>query len=61
MDPILLTIVVVLVAVFGVAIYMDLKRKRMRDTKSGGVMGQDRNHLRRSDREKGERWGGGGG
>ena len=61
MGSIGITIIVVLVAVFGVAIYMDLKRRRLRDTKTGGVMGQDSRALRRDDKGRAERWGAGGG
>ena len=60
MSPIFISIIVVLVVVFAVAIYMDLKRKHLRDTKTGGVMGQDTRRLRRSDKEKAERWTAGG-
>lgn len=61
MSPIYISIIVVLVVVFGVAIYMDLKRKHLRDTKTGGVMGKDSRALRRDDKGKAERWGAGGG
>ena len=60
MSPIFISIIVVLVVVFGVAIYMDLKRKHLRDTKSGGTMGKETRQLRKSDKEKAERWMAGG-
>jgi len=56
MSPILISVVVVLVVVFGVAIWMDLRRKHLRDTLPGGVVGRETRQLRRSDKEKGERW-----
>jgi len=61
MSPILISIVVVLVVVFGAAIWMDLKRRRLGDTNSSGVMGQASRRTRLEGKEKSSRWGAGGG
>jgi hypothetical protein len=60
MGPVLITIVVVLVCVFAVAFWMDHKRKRLGDTKSGGAIGEGRTQLRRDAKGKGEQWSAGG-
>ena len=59
MGPIFISIVVVLVVVFGVAMWMDHKRKRLGDTNSAGVMGQASRQTRLEGKEKGGRWGAG--
>ena len=59
MSPILISIVVVLVVVFGAAIWMDLKRKHLGDTNSAGVMGKSRRQVNLDSKEKGSRWGAG--
>jgi len=53
MSPIFLTLIVILVAVFAVAIWMDVKRRRMGDTKSSGAMSQEGRQTRLRGREKG--------
>ena len=60
MSPILLTVIVALVVVFGTAIWMDFKRRRFHDTQSSGVMGKDARATRLSAKERGSRWGAGG-
>jgi hypothetical protein len=59
MSPIFITIVVVLVVVFGAAMWMDHKRKRLGDTKAAGVMGRSRRETQLKGREKGSEWGAG--
>jgi hypothetical protein len=59
MDPILIFIAVALVAVFGVATRMDLKRRRLRDTPSAKAMGKASRQTKLDSREKGSRWGAG--
>jgi hypothetical protein len=61
MSPILISIVVVLVVVFAVAIRMDMKRRHLNDTQSGGVMGKASRQLRLEGKDKGSQWGAGGG
>jgi uncharacterized membrane protein YhaH (DUF805 family) len=56
MGSIGITLVVVLVVVFGVAAWMDFKRRRLHDTKRSGVMGQDRRRVNLESKEKGSRW-----
>jgi hypothetical protein len=59
MGPVFISIIVVLVVVFGVAIRMDLKRRRLGDTNRGGVMSQESRRTRLEGKEKGGRWGAG--
>ena len=59
MDPIVISIVVVLVVVFGAAIWMDRKRRHLGDTNSAGVMGRARRRTQLDSKEKGSRWGAG--
>jgi hypothetical protein len=59
MGPVFISIIVVLVVVFVVAIWMDLKRRRLGDTKSGGSMSQTSHQTRLEGKEKGGRWGAG--
>jgi len=61
MSPVVLTIVIVLAVVFAAAAWMDFKRRRLGDTKSGAVMSKETRALRRDDKGKGARWGAGGG
>lgn len=56
MSPIVITIVVVLVVVFGVAFWMDQKRRRLGDTNSSGVMSRESRRVRMEGKEKGGRW-----
>ena len=60
MSPIFISIIVVLVAVFATAAWMDFRRRRLDDTNSAGVMGQARRQVRLEGKEKGQRWGSGG-
>jgi hypothetical protein len=60
MGPVAITVTVVLVVVFGVAIWMDWKRRKLHDTKSSAVMGDEARNTRLSGKERGARWGGGG-
>ena len=59
MSPILIFVVVVLVAVFAVAIRMDLKRRHLRDNRSGRAMGKSTRQLRLEGRERGSESGAG--
>jgi hypothetical protein len=59
MGPIGITIVVVIVAVFAVAIWMDWKRRRLHDHKSSGWMGRDSRQTRLDAKAKGSEWGAG--
>ena len=59
MAPIVISIVVVLVAVFGTAIWMDRKRRHLGDTNSAGVMSKASRRTRLEGKEKGGRWGAG--
>jgi hypothetical protein len=56
MDPFFVFIVVVLVAVFAVAIRMDLRRRHLHDTPPGSVMSKASRRTRLEGREKGGRW-----
>jgi hypothetical protein len=58
--PIGITILVVLVAVFAVAMLMDRKRRRLGDTRSGGSISQGSRQVRRDSKGKGSEWGAGG-
>jgi hypothetical protein len=49
----------VIVVVFGAAMWMDHKRKRLGDTKTGGVMGKSRRETQLKGREKSSEWGAG--
>jgi hypothetical protein len=60
MSPILISIVLVLVVVFGAAMWMDHRRKRLGDTKNAGLIGQARRQTQLDSKEKGSRWGAGG-
>ena len=60
MGPVFISIIVVLVVVFAVAIRMDHKRKHLGDTKSGGQIGGARTQVRRDAKGKGEQWSAGG-
>jgi hypothetical protein len=53
MSALIITILVILVAVFAVAIRMDVKRRRLGDTSSGANMSRDARRLRVQGREKG--------
>ena len=59
MSPILLTIVVVLVAVFAVAIWMDRKRRHLRDTRSAGSTARSARQMRLDGRDRGSQSGAG--
>ena len=59
MSPILITVIVALVAVFAVAAWMDMKRRRLRDTKSGSSMGKAARQTKLEGRDRGGRWGAG--
>lgn len=59
MSPILITIIVVLVAVFAVAIWMDLKRRHLRDTRSGSSMARSGRQLKLDGRDRGSQSGAG--
>jgi hypothetical protein len=59
MAPMVISIVVVLVVVFGTAIWMDRKRRHLGDTNSAGVMGKASRQTRLEGREKSGRWGAG--
>jgi signal transduction histidine kinase len=60
MSPILISVIVVLVVVFGTAFWIDLKRRRLGDTNTGGVMGKARRQVQLDSKERGSRWGAGG-
>lgn len=53
MSPIFITILVMLVVVLAVAIRMDVKRRRMGDTRSGDAMSRTTRQIRLQGREKG--------
>jgi hypothetical protein len=59
MGPIGITIVVVLVVVFGVAFRMDWKRRRLHDHKPAGVISRDSRQTRLDAKAKGNEWGAG--
>jgi hypothetical protein len=60
MSPILISVILVLVVVFGTAIWMDVKRRRLGDTQTSGVMGKARRQAQLESRERGSKWGVGG-
>ena len=59
MSPIFITIIVVLIAVFAVAIRMDVKRRHLGDTRPSGAMSRASRQTRRTGREKGSESGAG--
>ena len=59
MSPILITVIVALVAVFAAAAWMDMKRRRLGDTKPGRSMGKSARQTKLDGREQGGRWGAG--
>jgi hypothetical protein len=52
MTPIFITLIVILVAVFAVAIRMDVRRRRIGDVRSSGSMSQALRQARLRGREK---------
>jgi uncharacterized membrane protein YhaH (DUF805 family) len=56
MGPIGITIVVVLALVLGAAAWMDFRRRRLHDTRTSGVMGQERRRVNLDSKDKGSRW-----
>ncbi|MEO7944359.1 MAG: hypothetical protein ABIR34_13255 [Marmoricola sp.] len=53
MSPMFITLIVILVAVFAVAIRMDVKRRRMGDARPSGDMSRMTRRIRVQGREKG--------
>ncbi len=52
MSPIFTTLIVMLAAVFAVAIWMDVRRRHLGDTKAGGAMSRATRQTRLHGREK---------